>query len=586
MIAWKGVRLYSECIFHKVGSSPAVLTDAYTEDGLHKPLFQGSDLWEVAASQNNRIFQYDSNNIYPRKGHEFDEIEVPEFYERINGLTYTGRTPRLVEMVVEIFAGTGAMDPVRTSILGWIDSIEPVSMTSPKNNCRIRWHVDWWLTEQFYNQIIAHTGLMPIRRRVGYGAGRIKRTSVVGSARPGGSVPRRWVLKSSKKLSPPGEDGAAPWVIVAFTKTANSQTTLSFINWMPGTTVSDGGVTYNTPSWDDVYGGYIEERFGLDPKAVIGAWVSPSPASLSAVYHNNGYGAYEYFNSGSTVTIVTDLEQDVKTTDFEKYVFYDATGTEMFTAPWGLPFRRIFSQIDVGSSGANIQIYLAEDSEGDSRDNLTKASEGRLFSFPLPALPVTENAWASYNYSGERAYDIEAREIQRNQNAVNGIAGVGTSAIGGAIAGSMVLPGPGTIAGAVAGTATGLISTATGYFTSGHYDNRIQEATDKLAGSQTASMIITARGRRGIEPFGKTGDTFGWIVADMEADSVSLNEMSEEYTELGYPCDSYLTDCSAIVGTGGGLRIEGLEVKGDVPAEGRAYIAALFARGVHIDLIQ
>lgn len=458
-------------------------------------------------------------------------------------------------------------------------------MNGPTSNTRIKWHVDYYLTGEYW-RFEAERQQKPARLLYSVGAGWMKRTKILNSARPGASVPRRWVFNYAKKLSPPGEDGAAPWVIVAFTKTANNQTTLSFINWMPGTTISDGGTTYNTPSWDDVYGGLIEERFGLDPKAVVGAWVSPSPASLSSVYHNNGYGAYEYFNSGSTITIITDLEHDVKTTDFDKYVFYDATGTEMFTAPWGLPFRRVFSQIDVGSSGANLQIYLAEDSEGSSRDTLTKASEGRLFSFPLPALPVTENAWASYNYSGERAYDIEAREIQRNQNAVNGIAGVGTSAIGGAIAGSMVLPGPGTVAGAVAGAATGLIGTATGYFTSGHYDNRTQEATDKLAGSQTAAMIITARGRRGIEPFGKTGDTFGWIVADMRADTVSFGEMQREYEELGNPCDSYLTDCSAIIRAGGGLRIEGLEVKGNLLPEGRRYIAALFSRGVHIDILE
>ena len=59
-----------------------------------------------------------------------------------------------------------------------------------------------------------------------------------------------------------------------------------------------------------------------------------------------------------------------------------------------------------------------------------------------------------------------------------------------------------------------------------------------------------------------------------------------EQSELGYVTDSYKTDCSPIIAAGGGLRIEGLEIKGDIPREGKNYISSLFARGVHIDLIK
>ena len=405
-----------------------------------------------------------------------------------------------------------------------------------------------------------------------------------------------WVQQSAKNLMASDVQQKIPWVIVSYTETDpdTNYTTITYLNWQPGVSISYNGQTYNTPSWDDVYGGLIEERLGLNANAVIGAWVGPMPASLSDVYtHTAGghtYAAYEYFNSGSTVVAPFDMGEHVKTDDLVKYVFEDTTGTEMFTAPWGLQFRYIIEQIDVGSSGANVMFYLATKDEYDAAAGdmklLSHAAEGRLFSFPLPALPVTENAWQSYNYTGERAYDIQMREIQKNQNAINGIAGVGTSAIGGAIAGSMVLPGLGTIAGAVAGIATGAISTATNYVTSGHYDNRTQEAVDKLTSSQTAAMIVTARGRRGIEPFGKYGETFGWCIVKMQADATSATEIIAEQTELGYVTDSYAVDCSQIVSAGGGLRIEGLEVKGDIPPEGRAYIAALFARGVHLDLIQ
>lgn len=434
----------------------------------------------------------------------------------------------------------------------------------------------------------------PSRLLYTIGAGRIRRGPAA-LARPGSMMPRMWIQQTAKNLMSSEVAQKIPWVIVSYTETDPNThyTTITYLNWQPGVSITDGGNTYSTPSWDDVYGGLIEEKLGLDPRSVVGAWVAPMPASLSSIYtHTVGgvtYAAYEYFNSGSTVSAVFDMNNHVQTDDLIKWVFEDTTGTEMFTAPWGLAFRYIIEQIDVGSSGANVMFYLATKTEYDAAagdmSKFTHASEGRLFSFPLPALPVTENAWQSYNYTGERAYDIEMREIQKNQNAINGIAGVGTSAIGGAIAGSMVLPGPGTVAGAVAGIATGAISTVTNYATSGHYDNRTQEAVDKLTSSQTAAMIVTARGRRGIEPFGKSGETFGWCVIKMQADPTSAADIYADQSELGYATDAYRTDCSLFISAGGGLRIEGLEVKGNIPSEGKAYIAALFARGVHLDIL-
>ena len=411
------------------------------------------------------------------------------------------------------------------------------------------------------------------------GAGRLKR-GPESLKRPNPSVPRRWVQTGSVKLVRWTPNTF--WVIVAFTKTQNGNTTISYCNWQPGVSITSGGVTYNTPSWDDVYGGFVEERLGLDPRSVIGAWLSPISGSESAVMTpHNGYTAYEYYNSGSTVTGVADMGSIVETSDTTKYVFVDTTGTEIFTAPWGMPFRYVVFQADIGSSGANLQVYLPDP---DETAPYTKAGEGRLFSFPLPNLPITENAWASYNYSGERDYDIRTREIQRNQAGVNGVAGIGSSALGGAIAGSIV-PGIGTMVGAAAGLISGTISTGVNYITAGEFDKQTQQAVDKLAANQTAGMIVTARGRRGIEPLGKTGDSFGWCVNIMTADAVSKAEIEAEQSELGFVTDTYAANCSTIVSQGGGLRIEGLEVKGDLSREGRDYISTLFARGVHLDLI-
>ena len=76
------------------------------------------------------------------------------------------------------------------------------------------------------------------------------------------------------------------------------------------------------------------------------------------------------------------------------------------------------------------------------------------------------------------------------------------------------------------------------------------------------------------------------MIVKLKRDPESLEELETEQSELGYLTDSYKTDCSSIIAAGGGLRIEGLEIKGDIPREGKNYIASLFARGVHIDLIK
>ena len=76
-----------------------------------------------------------------------------------------------------------------------------------------------------------------------------------------------------------------------------------------------------------------------------------------------------------------------------------------------------------------------------------------------------------------------------------------------------------------------------------------------------------------------------WKIVKLVRDAESAAELTAEQSELGYITDTFAADCSTIISTGGGLRIEGLEVKGAISREGREYIAALFARGVHIDIL-
>ena len=413
------------------------------------------------------------------------------------------------------------------------------------------------------------------------GAGRFKRGPET-YKRPEPSVPRRWVKKSNRQISWDGTSN--PFVIVSYTETDPNThyTTLATIFWQIGGTIVSEGTTYQTCNWDEIFTGKMDELLGLDPETIVGAWISPiAPQNVTAsleVVHGSTKAAFKCgIYSESAATTLIDLVHAVGTDDNQKIVFYDITGTEMYTVPWGIEFRYINAKVDVGSTGANLMIYL----EPLAGHWLKEGYEGRLFEFPLPSLPVTDNAWSSYNYTGEREYDIRARQIQRDQAGVNGVAGIGTSAIGGAIAGSIV-PGVGTAVGAAAGLISGALGTGVNYLTSGEFDRQAQEAVDKLKSSQNSALILTARGITGLEP---SGIDPGWNMVVMERDAVSAAELTAEQSELGFVTDTYAADCSAIVALGGGVRIEGLEVRGDIPKEGRAYIAALFARGVHLDII-
>ena len=268
------------------------------------------------------------------------------------------------------------------------------------------------------------------------------------------------------------------------------------------------------------------------------------------------------------------LPDAVKTDDYTKYVFVDPKGTEFYTAPWDVDFIKIGLSLDIAASGAFLNVVLKPAS------GLIIPGEGRIGQIALMNISSTENAISDYTFSGQREYDMTTARLQQQQNYQSGIIGSAEQALNGAIGGAIAGRGIGAAAGAGVGLFTGLLTAKMNYELQGYYDAKSQQAYDKLVSNQTNSVIVSGGGTGWRNLVGK------WKMIALTRDSVSAGELAEEQSELGYITDAYKSDCSAIVSTGGGLRIEGLEVKGDIPQEGRAYIAALFARGVHIDLIQ
>lgn len=569
-------------------SKLTVGTTVYEEEDLHKPYFtrtaarQGD--FKSFAKDADRLYTF--TNVQPRKGKEFEEMELGIAWDEFSGCKLFS-TPKLIVIKFPSLNMAGSY----TFIYGWIDNAEPVATKGPQTNTRIKWHVDWWLTWTDYNwfmvsgqqQILANW----FPRRVTIGAGRLLKGPSQ-FARPSSSAPRKWLLENAVSMiddRDPHSDTGGWWAVMCTTEASGTPTSevvtdIVYYFWPIGEKIT--GADHSSPDWFAIYTGQIEEVMGIDPSRIQGFWLAPSKPWIGGRIKNLATASvYELESVIAIKTNTKALSKSVQTDDKKKIVFTDPTGAEMFTSPWGISFKNIVTWCDIGTSAAALCVYLGET---DTPIEERKGAEGRFFSFPLPSLPVTENAWSSYTYSGQRDYDMEQKSIQRDRSAVNGIAGIGTQAIGGALAGTAAAPGAGTAIGAIAGLASGIVGTAVNYFTAGEFDSRDQRSVDTLTSRQTAGMIVNAGGYGGIvQPY---GSMIGWNMLTMVRDPASLAEIEVEQEELGYDTDTYVVDCTNLISAGGPLRIEGLRVKGDIPKEGKEYIAGLFSRGVHIDLIQ
>lgn len=453
--------------------------------------------------------------------------------------------------------------------------MEPISTKGPSKNTRIRWHIDYYLTGEYW-RFESLRQQEPSRLLYSVGAGRIKR-GPSDLARPDPSLPRRWRFSGANFIDLTNSKG--PAVVVIFNdKNANGDTVIKIASWWLNDAITPG---FQPITIEDIYSGLTEECMGIDPDAVIGIYFAPFIPIITNnpkrhQYLGLTYGWYETQSGQGNVAGYWASTQYYQTTDAIKWVVLDPLGTTYGTLPWHVKFNSIESRIDVGTSGASLILTFLDTTESYPHQHL---AEGRRIQIPLISAPVTSNAMASYVLSGKQEYDRAMATIQQEQNFKSGIANAGTGAIGGAIAGSAASPGLGTVAGLVGGAASSVLGSYISGEVQKETDRKSFEALDKYTSNQTSSVIISAGGTAWVSSTSK------WMLVGLTRDAESAAELSTEQSELGYVTDSYKADCSTVVATGGGLRIEGLEVKGNIPPEGRAYIAALFARGVHIDIL-
>lgn len=573
---------------------------AYTEEGLHRPfLREPVDEYStpsVPQAEDRLVF---FENVTPRKGNEFSVMELPvEWSKYFASVLSVDEVPHCIFIYPDSSS--------RNYIVGWIDAAEPVATKGPSVNTRISWHIDYYLTGEYFrfeyyrrNHGGSTTGS---KQLYGVAKGRVKRSPEKDDARPDPSTPRKWVYDSKfairrQRVDPddPDEwvyDENGPYCIVIYTESVGSPpnqfTRIRTAYW--GMEQAQIAQQYAKIDFQRIYSGKLEECMGIAPSSIVGVFFSPLPPypiesaeAMGFVAHNNfdgsEWGWYDY-ESGKVTPTSFDIVFDdpIETNDLEKWLLVDPMGTVYGTLPWGMQTTQLYAVVNVGTQGCWLEI---EFKNGNAMT--PEWGEGRRVQIPLIAAPVTSNDLSDYVLSGQQEYDRSMAAIQQEQNLKSGVAGIGTSVVGGAVAGGMMGSGPGAIAGGIIGGVSSIIGNYMNTEIQKETDAKSFAAMDKLLSNQISNVIISGGGSNWYWNYGGQ-----WLLVKMKRDDYSYVELEEEQKEKGYVTDYWIKDCSYILHNmrqdGGGIRVEGLEVTGPISNEGKRYIEALFERGVHFDV--
>ena len=492
----------------------------------------------------------------PMKDSILTAIELPISYIQVFDMSY---------IYIEASNGGGTI-----KLFGWIDNISMVA--SSNETIKIYWTVDWWRT---------YSGSLT------YGTGRITRCSNATYKRPFQTQPRLWTVKHYEKLiNYTGDYETYPYcAVLAYNVTVGTETIIKFAYWRcsqsSGESVTVGGDTYQSMSIAQIFSSVVDEKLGIDPDDVIGIFISPYEPwirSSSSIITHTDSGGTKYFAYvkpswlGSS-TFSCTYTHEYESNDMLKTVIVDPNGSIIFTLPWGYKIDAMGGSIDAGTTACNLIFSLALLASPIGK--LEAAISGLMGSIPCLPAPFNSNAYSSYVYSGQRDYDRELKNIQRDQQTVSGIVGISGSAIGGGIAGASAGP-LGAAAGALAGAATGITGTVVNWVASGIFNDRLNAETDKLYSNQASNVIQSAGG------MGFCDAVKNWYIVQLQADAVSAAEYTAHISKNGYSVDISTGSASTFITAGGPLQIENMVVTGNAPPEAKQYVKNMFSNGVII----
>ena len=530
--------------------------------------------------------------VNPSKDRYFSEFKLREFYEELMTVSY-------MRITYEFNVSAG---PPRIQVFyGWVDSVS-IGSDGDLPVTTISWHIDEWRTW---------------KSSVTFGSGHVKRRPFVDlDSTPIQNYGYRYLQKGSSQTdkydltdiyyvyggSPPQQTRMIWWAIFSFNVTNAGKTTIeygtlpvyidladgTYGSRMPLTKVyfkaTSDNTTYQAISLRQILGGELDDSYGIAPSAINGVWLSPelfdasilsgegtptspfnigiSPAiirpasdpTLAYISLFDRFYIIEHKTKTLGTTVTSSEEGYMTVTDFE--------GAKVLDLPYGMSCQGYDKYLIIEPDTAYMVFSF--------KDELYGRTEGCAATIPLPQLPVNENAFSDYVYSGQRDYDRENRTVQSNANAWKSSAtGAGQGAMMGAF-------GPqGLALGMIGGVAGGLIS----YGTEMLYQNDAEQGlTDRLKANQISGLLM---GSNAISATRMRGPS----LIRIKPDQYSLDQISNTRGQFGISVDELLSSTDTLIRTTsptGYYNIQNLIVSGDVPVSAKRWIRNKFASGVRL----
>lgn len=465
------------------------------------------------------------------------------------------------------------------TVYGWIDTVECSSDTTGSPATVISWHIDYWRTYAF---------------KARYGAGIVQRRGNPTDFPPQPYPYRYRTVEESVKLC-----GDSYWWIYFMTTTSGETSALNTYCFPvdishPSTSVTVG--SGKALPLSSVSTGLMDDKFGLDPKAVAAVYLSPiapeypytgalSMTHWTETFFNdpNKTDKWQVYRADATpLEHATpfyerngSLAESVKTSDTSIYAVTDLDGDIIGTLPWGMSVKDFTYRMIVDTRSAYIQIRF---------NGVDSHAEGICYTIPMPALPTTENAWSSYVYSGARSADIQQMRTEADRAHETAIAGTAISGAEGALSGALLgssggIAGAGT--GAVVGAATSMVSNyltaESNYAISQKYNAKFQSITDYRMKHQTNGLIMLGSGFDVCDH-----GTDGIRLIRMDNDEYSQGVRARDIEIYGAHVSEPTASCQSLVEAGGPLQIDNLEVGGAIPTPAKDYLRRRFSQGVRM----
>ena len=506
-----------------------------------------------------------STVLKPSVERMFSEFKIPGVYSDWKYVTY---------LRVETDMNNGA-DGI---YYGWVDSIDLLSDSDTAPMVLVKWHIDLWRTYLY--------------------AADLRQGHIV--RKPSGNHPlqgydyiRRTATKKADILPQFETYTGRPcwWVYIAYNETVNAHVTNTMACWPVDTGRSQiwlgsGSDTKPAVPLMETLSGYWDEYLGIDPKTVTGCWISPTPPVAVSDISGTGRasdgltmpptisdglwvpidnGSYAWWYRLKTMGLYESTLPEIpgtvsaSSTEVSQLAVVNFDGEVLQEIPVGATLSSYTYRTVLGPTEASIVIRF---------DGKLSRSEGLAVTVPLPTLDLSENAWSSYVYSGEREFEKDMRQMQSMQSGIQSIAG---GAGQGAIFGGFGNMGAGW--GALAGAAGGAITMATDAYV---FNPQIQLMTDRYKQKQSAGILLS----------GSAGDslTFGQVpcLISLDFDSYSASQASARDSQFGFSCSEFRSSIPLNTLTAGYWQIQGLNVQGQMPVEAKTYISRRFAAGVRL----